>query len=84
MTKVTVYSTLSCPYCKLEKHWLEKNGIKYANISVEDSDEAAHEMIRKSGQMGVPVTEITDGKGKANIVVGFDKPKLAKILGIKE
>ena len=81
---VTIYSTLTCPYCRLEKQWLEKNGIKYKNIFVDEDDAAAEEMIKKSKQMGVPVTEITDDKGKARIIIGFDKPKLAKLLGIKE
>jgi glutaredoxin 3 len=81
---VTVYSTISCPYCRLEKQWFDKRGIKYSNIFVDENDDAADEMIKKSGQMGVPVTEISDAKGKHHIVVGFDRPKLAKLLGIDE
>ncbi len=84
MPKVTVYSTISCPYCRTEKQWLEKNDIKYTNFFVEDDEKAADEMIKKSGQMGVPVTEIVDAKGHAHVVVGFDKPKLAKLLGVEE
>jgi glutaredoxin 3 len=81
---ITIYSTMTCPYCKLEKQWLEKSGVKYKNIFVDEDDAASDEMIKKSGQMGVPVTEIIDEKGKGHIVIGFDKPKLAKLLGIAE
>jgi len=81
---ITVYSTVVCPYCKMEKQWLEKHDIKYKNIFVDEDDDAASEMIKKSKQMGVPVTVIVQEKGKEKVIVGFDKPELAKVLGIKE
>ena len=81
---ITVYSTVVCPYCKMEKQWLEKHDIKYKNIFVDEDDDAASEMIKKSKQMGVPVTVIVPEKGKEKVIVGFDKPELAKVLGIKE
>lgn len=81
---VTVYSTTTCPYCKIEKQWLDKNDVKYKNIFVDEDEKAAEAMIKKSKQMGVPVTVITEKGGKEEVVVGFDKPKLAEVLGIKE
>ena len=82
-TKITVYSTVSCPYCRIEKQWLDKNDVKYKNIFVDEDEKAAELMIKKSKQMGVPVTEIVKD-GKEHIVIGFDKPKLAELLGISE
>ncbi|MDP2906325.1 MAG: glutaredoxin domain-containing protein [Nanoarchaeota archaeon] len=76
--KIKVYSTKTCSYCTMEKDFLKQNKIEFESIDVSDDQKAANEMIKKSGQMGVPVTEI-DGE----IVVGFDKEKLKKILGIK-
>jgi glutaredoxin-like YruB-family protein len=81
---VTVYSTTVCPYCKIEKQWLEKNDVKYKNIFVDEDEDAAEAMIKKSGQMGVPVTVIVPKEGKEKVVVGFDKPELAKILEVCE
>ena len=81
---VTVYSTTVCPYCKIEKQWLEKNDIKYKNVFIDEDDAAAETMIKKSKQMGVPVTVIVPEKGKEKIIIGFDKPELSKILEIKE
>lgn len=74
MSDVTVYSTPTCPYCKLAKAWLEKRGIQYKEINVADNEKAANEMIKKSGQMGVPVIVIDD-----KVVVGFDESELGKI-----
>lgn len=81
--KITIYSTTSCPYCKIEKQWLDKNDIKYTNIFIDEDEKAAELLIKKSKQMGVPVTEIVKD-GKEHLVIGFDKPKLAELLEISE
>lgn len=76
MAKVTIYSTPSCPYCKMAKEFFDENKVKYKDIDVSKDKEAADDMIEKSGQMGVPVIDI-DG----TIIVGFDKEKIEKALG---
>lgn len=81
--KVKVYSTVMCPYCKMEKAWLEGNKIEHEVSYVDQNQEEAIEMVRKTGQMGVPVTEITYEEGNPDFIVGFDVPKLSEILGIK-
>lgn len=75
--EISVYSTPTCQYCKLTKEYLNSKNIQYKNIDVTIDQGAAAEMIQKSGQMGVPVIDI-DGK----IIIGFDKKKINKILGI--
>ncbi|MBI2140832.1 glutathione S-transferase N-terminal domain-containing protein [Candidatus Woesearchaeota archaeon] len=77
MVKVKVYSTPTCPWCKKTKEFLKENSIPYQDVNVAGDQKAAEEMFKKSGQMGVPVTDI-DGQ----IVVGFDKPKLKELLKI--
>jgi len=59
------------------KDYLKKNGFQYKDINVAVDQRAAAEMIKKSGQMGVPVIDI-DG----NIVVGFDREKINSLLGL--
>ena len=78
MLKVKVYSTQTCPWCYKLKDWLKENKIKFEDIDVSKDNKAAQEMIKKSGQMGVPVTEIGQ-----EIITGFDVEKLKKILKIK-
>lgn len=75
--KVTVYSTPTCPYCHMAKEFFKKNGVKYSDVDVSADEKEAEEMIRKSGQMGVPVIDI-DGK----IIVGYDLPAIKKALGM--
>lgn len=73
--KVKVYSTPTCPYCKMVKSYLDQKGISYEDLDVSVDRIARDEMIRRSGQMGVPVIDI-DGQ----LVIGFDRERLDKIL----
>ena len=73
--KVTVYSTPTCPYCIRVKQYLKDNNIVFEDIDVSVNEDKAQEMIKRSGQMGVPVVDI-DGE----IVIGFDKDKIKNIL----
>ena len=75
--KVTIYSTPTCPFCIRAKQFLKDNGILFEDIDVSSDQAKAQEMIKKSGQMGVPVIDI-DGE----LIVGFDKEKIKEVLGI--
>ena len=82
MVKVKIYSTTTCPYCKMEKEYLDSKGIKYENFFVDQNPTKAQEMMDESGQMGVPFTEITKDDGTEEKILGFDKEKLNKAIGI--
>ena len=69
--QVIVYSTPTCVFCKNVKAYFDEKGISYQEINVLADSAKAQEMIDKSGQMGVPVTDY-----KGTVIVGFDKPKL--------
>ncbi|MFA6142910.1 MAG: glutaredoxin domain-containing protein [Candidatus Omnitrophota bacterium] len=76
--KITIYSTPTCPFCIRAKRFLDDNKIQYEDIDVSENQDRAQEMIKKSGQMGVPVIDIDGG-----IIVGFDKEKIKETLGLK-
>lgn len=65
---VKVYSTNTCPYCDMAKKYLSQKGVAYTDVNVGIDRNAAQEMIKKSGQMGVPVIDY-DG----TIIVGFNR-----------
>lgn len=75
--RVKVYSTPSCSWCKTLKRHLDENDIKYTDVDVSKDQNAATEMVKKSGQQGVPQTEIA-----GQIIVGFDKNRINSLLGI--
>ncbi len=74
---VRVYSTSSCPWCTRAKQFLKENNIDFQDIDVSANQQAADEMMQKTGQMGVPVLDV-DGQ----IIVGFDKERIKSALGI--
>ena len=72
---VTVYSTPTCPWCKRAKEYLTQRGVPYRDIDVSRDGQAAQEMVRHTGQQGVPVIAI-DGQ----YIVGFDRPRIERAL----
>ena len=80
--KIEIYTTTTCPYCKMEKDYLDSKGVKYENIFVDNDSKAAQEMLEKSGQLGVPFTVVTSDDGTEESILGFDKEKLNQALGI--
>ncbi|UYP00761.1 glutaredoxin family protein [Oceanotoga sp. DSM 15011] len=75
--KITVYSTPSCPWCSRAKNYFKSLGLNFKNIDVSKDQKAAEKMVKKSGQMGVPVIEIGN-----KVIVGFDKNKIDNLLGV--
>lgn len=75
--KVIVYSTPTCPYCVYTKEYLKKNDVAFEDVDVTKDQSRAREMIQKSGQMGVPVTDIN-----GDIVVGFQPNVFKQLLKI--
>lgn len=77
MQNVTIYSTDTCHFCHMAKDYFKENNVAYTEYNVGSDMSKRKEMIEKSGQMGVPVIVIGD-----EVTVGFDKPKIAKLLGL--
>jgi len=78
MTKVTMYSTPFCVYCKMAKAFFKEKNVDFEEKDVASDIKAREEMVKKSGQLGVPVIDI-DGK----LIIGFDKPRVQELLGLK-
>ncbi|MFN7088362.1 MAG: glutaredoxin family protein [Candidatus Paceibacteria bacterium] len=75
---VKIYTTPTCPYCKLAKEFMTQHNIAFQELDVSQDEQALNEMVQKTGQLGVPVLDI-DGQ----IMVGFNRKKLGELLGIK-
>jgi len=72
---ITIYSTPTCPWCHKAKDYLDSKNVEYEDVAVSQNTEGAHEMVNKSGQMGVPVLDI-NGK----ILVGFNPMEIDEAL----
>lgn len=73
--KITIYSTRSCAYCYALKSWLDGKSIKYTEYLVDENPIAAQNMVRLSGQMGVPFSTVEYEDGKQLNILGFDRQK---------
>jgi glutaredoxin 3 len=74
---VVIYSTPTCHFCGLAKDFFKENAVTYREFNVAADAEKRTEMVAKSGGMAVPVITIDD-----EVIVGFDKERIATALGI--
>lgn len=79
--KITIYSTTTCPYCKMLKDYFTSKNLSFEEKLVDQDENAKLEMAGLSGGfLGVPFTVIVKDSGENQTVVGFDKGKLEEIL----
>ena len=77
MKNVSIYSTPTCHFCQMAKAFFKEHNINYTEYNVASDISRRTEMIEMTGQMGVPVIRIDD-----SLIVGFNKPKVAELLGL--
>ena len=77
--KIRIFSTSTCPYCVTLKEFLKEKSFEFEDIDVSQNEIALEEMVKKTGQFGVPVIDIDD-----QWIVGFDKEKISKLLNIND
>ena len=75
---IKIYSTPTCMYCKTLKEYLKSLNFEYTEIDVSKNHQELENMVKISGQMGVPVIDIN-----GQVVVGFNKIKVDKALKIE-
>jgi len=76
--KVIIFTTPTCRFCNAAKRYFREKKIKFTDVDVSRDMRAARDMQRRTGQTGVPVILINNRP-----IVGFDKPKINKLLGIR-
>lgn len=77
--RVLVFTTPTCSWCNRLKGYLREQRVTFREVDVSRDQRAAKDLVRRTGQMGVPVIEI-DGRP----IVGFDKPRIDKLLGLRQ
>lgn len=76
--KVIIFTTPTCSFCNAAKRYFRENNIKFTEVDVSRDQKAAQDMVRRTGQMGVPVILINNRP-----IIGFDRPKINEMLNIK-
>lgn len=75
MPNIIIYTTPTCGFCHMAKEYFKSKDLNYEEKDVTTDAQAYHEILEKSGQLGVPVIDIN-----GSIIVGFDKPKIDSAL----
>ena len=76
---VKVYTTLTCPYCYTLKEFLKEHNIEFEDIDISKDEKVKDEIIKRSGAIGAPIIDV-----EGEIIVGFDRAKIVKLLKLKE
>jgi len=74
---IVVFSTPTCAWCRKIKDYLKQKGLKFKDIDVSKDAVALRDMIRKTGQQGVPQLWVNNVP-----VVGFDRDKIDRLISI--
>lgn len=72
---ITIYTTPTCGFCHMAKEYFKSKDVEYDEKDVTKDGDAYREIMEKSGQLGVPVIDIS-----GSIIIGFDKPKIDSAL----
>jgi glutaredoxin-like YruB-family protein len=72
---VNIYTTPTCTYCRKAKDYFRQNRVPFTEYDVSRDVRKADEMMRKSGQMGVPVIDVN-----GRVIVGFNLPEIERAL----
>ena len=75
MNQITVYTTNTCPYCKMVKNFLNQEGLPFKEVNVQMDQQAARQLVAATGQMGVPQTKVN-----GHWVLGFDPNSIKSYL----
>ena len=75
--RVVVFSSPTCVWCMRAKTYLRTQGVAFRDVDVSRDPAAARDLVRRTGQIGVPVIEI-DG----HPIVGFDQARIDSALGL--
>jgi glutaredoxin 3 len=75
MSRVVLFSTSTCSWCRRAKRYFRENRVPFKEINVERDPDVARDIVRKTGQTGVPVIKIG-----SSWIVGFDRERIEKEL----
>lgn len=74
---ITIFTTNTCAYCVMVERFLDKKGLKYEVINLDERPELQQEVLKMSGALTVPITVITKEDDTKEVVVGLNLPRLA-------
>lgn len=75
--RVVVFTTPTCSWCRRAKQYLQEKKVRFKEVDVSRDQSAARDLVRMTGQMGVPVILVG-----SRPIVGFDRAQLDRLLNL--
>lgn len=82
MAKIKIYSTTTCPYCKMLKQYLNEKNIQFEDVLIDQQPDQMQVSVDTCGSMGVPCTHIIKDDGTEVNILGFNKEEINKALDL--
>ncbi len=76
--RIIVFSTPSCGWCRKVKSYLKEKGFRFRDVDISKDPKAAQDVVRRTGQTGVPVILINNRP-----IIGFNKVEIDRVLKIR-
>ena len=76
---VIIYTSPTCTSCQMIEEYLRSRGVEFETVDVAYDQKALEALIEKTGVMTTPVIEIGN-----KVIIGFNKPKIDRLLGIRQ
>ncbi len=73
--RVVIFTTPTCSWCRRAKQYLQEKKVRFKEVDVSRDESAARDLVRMTGQMGVPVILVG-----SRPIVGFDRAQLDRVL----
>ena len=73
--RITLFTTPSCHWCRVAKRYMEDRGLAYREVDVVKDPQGRQEMVRMTGQHGVPVIRVGE-----HAMTGWDKAEFERLL----
>lgn len=77
LPRIIVFSTPSCGWCRKLKSYLREKGFRFRDVDISKDEKAVQDVMRKTGQTGVPVTLINNRP-----IIGFNRAEIDRALKI--
>ena len=80
--KTTVFTTNYCASCQTLKRWLDEQQVSYQTVNLDNQPGRQAEILKKTGQLQVPVVTILQPDGDETVVVGNQFSQIRRALGL--
>ncbi len=76
---IIFYSQQACGHCQRQKAFLERQGVDFIELDINQSKKNRDEFLALEGR-GTPFTVVKDGEKVITTITGFNQQQLVQIL----